>query len=317
MTTLEILALALIIDALLGEPRWLYARLPHPAILMGQTVGCADRRFNRDHATAHQRQISGLVTMAALAVGALLVGGILSVLPGLVQALIVAMLLAQRSLVDHVLAVATALRLSTEDARLAVARIVSRDTSNMSPPSIARSAIESGAENFSDGVIAPAFWFLIAGLPGLLLYKITNTADSMIGYRTARHNDFGRAAARFDDLLNLLPARLSAFLIVFSHALRTGQWGNWHDIRAIRADAKLHKSPNAGWPESAMARVVNIALAGPRSYAGEMRDFPWVNPQGRKTIGAPEIEAVCAALWRAWMLALGIVISAAFLASLF
>lgn len=314
MNTLEILALALVIDALLGEPKWLYARLPHPAILMGQAVGWADRRFNQDHATARQRRISGLVTMAALAIGALLVGGILSVLPGFVQALIVAMLLAHRSLVDHVLAVATALRLSTEDARLAVARIVSRDTSNMPPPSIARSAIESGAENFSDGVIAPAFWFLIAGLPGLLLYKITNTADSMIGYRTARHNDFGRAAARFDDLLNLLPARLSALFILLSQTLLTGQWGNWHDIRA---DAKLHKSPNAGWPESAMARAVNIALAGPRSYDGEMRDFPWVNPQGRKTIGAPEIEAICAALWRAWALALGFVIGAAFLASLF
>jgi adenosylcobinamide-phosphate synthase len=252
--------------------------------------------------------------MAALGIGALLLGGVLSALPDLVQALIVAMLLAHRSLIDHVLSVASALRLSTGDARLAVARIVSRDTRNMPAPAIARSAIESGAENFSDGVIAPAFWFLIAGFPGLLLYKITNTADSMIGYRTARHTDFGRAAALFDDFLNLLPARFSALLIVLSQGLHSAKDANW---QAIRADAKLHKSPNAGWPESAMARAIDIALAGPRSYGGEMRDFPWVNPQGRKTIGAPEIEAACAALWRAWALALGMTAAAALLASLF
>jgi len=300
MNTAEILTIALALDAILGEPKWLYARLTHPAILMGRAVGWADQRFNDDDDPAQQRRYKGLATMAVLGLGALALGALLTILPALFQAVLVAMLLAHRSLVDHVSAVADALRLSTGDARIAVARIVSRDTADMSAPAIARSAIESGAENFSDGVIAPAFWFLVAGLPGLLLYKITNTADSMIGYRTARHTDFGRAAARFDDLLNLIPARLSAALI----ALTQRQLHLWHDIRS---DAKLHKSPNAGWPESAMARALGIALAGPRTYDGTLREFAWVNLQGEKFIAAPAIDATVAALWRAWVASVTII----------
>jgi adenosylcobinamide-phosphate synthase len=163
----------------------------------------------------------------------------------------------------------------------------------MTAPAIARGAIESAAENFSDGVIAPAFWLLVAGLPGLMLYKITNTADSMIGYRTPRHEDFGWAAARFDDLLNVIPARLTAFLIALTHGLTRAR-------PEIARDARLHRSPNAGWPEAAMARALNVALSGPRSYDGKMRDFPFVNDAGHKTIGAPEVEAACTALWRSW-----------------
>lgn len=309
MNSAEILAIALMLDALLGEPKWLYARLPHPAVLMGNAVAWADKRFNHEQDTPQRRQLKGLITMAALGLSALTIGSLLAVLPALVQAVLVATLLAHRSLVDHVCAVGAALRLSTTDAQHAVARIVSRDTASMLPPAIARSAIESGAENFSDGVIAPAFWFLVAGIPGLLLYKITNTADSMIGYRTSRHEDFGRAAALFDDLLNLLPARLSAALI----ASTQGQLSHWLDIRT---DAKLHKSPNAGWPESAMARALDVALAGPRAYGGTLRDFAWVNGEGRKTIGADEIEASCRVLWRAWGAALGVIVAAAIASTL-
>ena len=138
--------------------------------------------------------------------------------------------------------------------------IVGRDTAAMQPPDVARAAIESGAENLSDGVIAPAFWFLVAGLPGLFLYKLVNTADSMIGYRNARYERFGWAAARLDDVLNVIPARLTAGLIALTHGLR-----GW---KAIAADARLHRSPNAGWPEAAMARALGVALSGPRSYDG-------------------------------------------------
>jgi adenosylcobinamide-phosphate synthase len=181
--------------------------------------------------------------------------------------------------------------------------IVGRDTAVLDRSAVARSAIESAAENLSDGVIAPAFWFLIGGLPGLLLYKITNTADSMIGHRTERHEQFGWAAARFDDLLNLIPARLTAVLVALTHG--------WLNPAPILRDAPLHRSPNAGWPEAALACVLNIALAGPRSYNGKMQDFPWVCPEGRRTLGPDDIDRTVAALWRAWgaMLAITIVVA--------
>ena len=207
-----------------------------------------------------------------------------------------AILLAQKSLVQHVEAVGDALRLSLSQGRRAVAMIVGRDTAALDEPAVARAAIESAAENLSDGVIAPAFWFLIGGLPGILIYKITNTADSMIGHRTPRHEEFGWAAARFDDLLNLIPARLTALLIALAHG--------WLDPAPILRDAPLHRSPNAGWPEAAMAVVLNVALSGPRSYHGEMREFPWVWPEGRRDIGPDAVDAACAALWRAWALML-------------
>lgn len=304
MSTALILGLAMILDALMGEPRWLWSRIPHPAVLMGRIVKGVDQRLN----TGLARKTKGVLAMAMLAAGALLVGYGLSWCGGLIELLIVAVLLAQKSLVDHVGAVANALRVSLGDGRRAVAMIVGRDTSGMDAPAIARGAIESAAENLSDGVIAPAFWFLIGGLPGLLLYKIANTADSMIGYRNERYEEFGWAAARFDDLLNLIPARLTALLIALSHGLLTGGIQEW---RAIAADARLHRSPNAGWPEAAMSRALGVALSGPRSYEGEMRDFPFVNPQGAHDIGATEVDAACTALWRTWATALGVIIAVA------
>ena len=174
--------------------------------------------------------------------------------------------------------------------------IVGRNTASMDQAAITRAAIESAAENFSDGVIAPLFWYLVAGLPGILVYKCLNTADSMIGYRTPRHEAFGWAAARLDDLANWIPARLSAALIMISH-------GTWRDIRE---DARKHRSPNAGWPEAAMAQVLDLALAGPRSYEGEMTDFPWVNDRGRGYGHPRDIERAVFALWRAWGLTLTI-----------
>ena len=178
--------------------------------------------------------------------------------------------------------------------------IVSRDTRDMTEAQVARSAIESAAENLSDGVIAPAFWFLVAGLPGVLVYKAINTADSMIGYRNEKYRAFGWAAARLDDVLNLIPARLSFVLIV---AL-SGQWARWGEM--VR-DARHHVSPNAGWPEAAMARALNVALAGPRSYDGQMRDLAWVNGDAPREIGASEVFRACDMLWRVWGLALGLV----------
>jgi adenosylcobinamide-phosphate synthase len=147
--------------------------------------------------------------------------------------------------------------------------------------------------------VAPIFWYLLLGLPGLLMYKITNTADSMIGHRTPRHEKFGWAAARFDDVLNWVPARITAALIALAHG--------WYDSGPILRDAPLHRSPNAGWPEAAMAVVLNIALSGPRSYNGARKDYPWVNARGARRIGAAEIDRSVRALWRTWGLTLGIV----------
>ncbi|RBI71914.1 adenosylcobinamide-phosphate synthase [Roseovarius sp. TE539] len=297
MSAAAILAGALLLDAALGEPRWLWDRVMHPAVLMGRAVELADSRLN----TGDNRTLRGGVAMAALGVVAVFLGAVLSVGGWPVEMILAAVLISQRSLVDHVRAVAQALRISVGDARIAVSRIVGRDTAEMDAPSIARAAIESAAENLSDGVIAPAFWFLVGGLPGLLLYKITNTADSMIGYRTDRHRDFGWAAARFDDLLNLIPARLTAVLVAAVH-------GRWRDLPAIAEDARLHRSPNAGWPEAAMARALGVALSGPRAYDGRLRDYPFVNETGEKRIGANSVDAACKALWRGWGAALGLVV---------
>ncbi|MDZ4136538.1 MAG: adenosylcobinamide-phosphate synthase CbiB, partial [Paracoccaceae bacterium] len=280
----------------------LWHRIPHPAVLMGRAVDLIDRRFNAGEA----RRAKGAIAMAGLGLAAAMLGQIIHLIPdfGLLEVILTAILLAQRSLVEHVQAVGDALRLSLGDGRRMVARIVGRDCAAMDAPAVTRAAIESAAENLSDGVVAPVFWFLIGGLPGLMLYKITNTADSMIGHRTERHQDFGWAAARFDDLLNWLPARLSAVLIALSH-------GRWDAAAPILRDAPLHRSPNAGWPEAAMAVALNVTLSGPRSYAGESRDFPYVYPEGRLQSGPDDIDAATRALWRAWALLLsGVVLLA-------
>ncbi|NKW91282.1 cobalamin biosynthesis protein [Rhodobacteraceae bacterium R_SAG9] len=297
MSTAGILVGALLLDAIFGEPHWLWQRAPHPAVLMGKLIGRADRDYN----TGFNRKAKGVIVVIALVLAAWILGGIISLFGWLPQMLLAAILLAQRSLVEHVQAVGDALRQSLGDGRLMVGRIVSRDTKAMDQSAVARSAIESGAENLSDGVIAPAFWFLVGGLPGLLIYKIVNTADSMIGYKTERHKDFGWAAARLDDVLNWVPARLTALLMAATHA-GLGQW------KAIKADAKLHRSPNAGWPESAMARALDVAVAGPRSYDGVMQDFPYVNPQGRKALVADDVDACCRALWLTWAAGLAVVV---------
>ncbi|WP_380054799.1 adenosylcobinamide-phosphate synthase CbiB [Falsihalocynthiibacter sp. SS001] len=297
MTNAALLFFALLLDAIFGEPKALWDRVPHPAVLMGRLIEWIERRFN----TGNDRKAKGIVAMVFLGAGALISGALLAELPfgDGVSLLCAAVLLAQRSLVDHVRAVASALRLSTSGGRIAVAKIVGRDTKNMDDTRISRAAIESAAENLSDGVVAPAFWFLLLGLPGLLLYKITNTADSMIGYKTPRYQEFGWAAARFDDLLNFVPARLTALLILAVR--RTLQ--RWH---TVREDAPMHRSPNAGWPEAAMAASLGIALSGPRSYDGEMRNFPYVNSGGRRDIGPSVIDASVSVLWQVWAACLAI-----------
>ncbi|MBD3664636.1 cobalamin biosynthesis protein [Sulfitobacter sp. TSTF-M16] len=289
MSTAAVLFCALLLDAVMGEPRWLWDRVPHPAVLMGRLIGWCDAHYN----SGKDRRAMGIAVVIALVILGGVLGSVLRLFGPVIAVIVVAILLAQRSLVDHVRAVADGLRQSLPQGRRAVAMIVSRDTADMPADSVARSAIESAAENLSDGVIAPAFWFLVGGLPGIVIYKLINTADSMIGYRTPRHAEFGWAAARLDDLLNWIPARLTAALI----ALPGGVLGQWS---AIREDAALHRSPNAGWPEAAMARSIGVALAGPRAYDGKLQQFAWVNGTGARVIGPPAIDAAITRLWQTW-----------------
>lgn len=297
MTAPAILAAAMAVDALAGGPRRIWSRVPHPVAMMGHAVELADARFNR----GGRRHARGAAVAAALVAGAWLVGSALAALPfgWIAELLLAAVMLAQRSLSDHASEVARALRISVTDGRRAVAAIVGRDTADMDASEVARAAAESVAENLSDGVVAPAFWFLVAGLPGLLTCKIVNTADSMIGYRTPKHEEFGWATARLDDLLNWIPSRLTAALISASH-LMPEAW------QIARRDARHHRSPNAGYPEAAMAAVLGVALSGPRSYEGKSKDYPFVHPEGRRELGPDDIDAAVAALWRSWALALAL-----------
>ncbi|MCU0826688.1 MAG: adenosylcobinamide-phosphate synthase CbiB [Tabrizicola sp.] len=285
-----ILILAMLLDAAAGEPRAIWDRLPHPAVLMGRLVSWADRRFNQ----GQSRKVAGVGVAAGLLATGLSLGWAVHLLPdyGVLELLTLAILIAQKSLVDHVRAVATALRRSVPEGRQAVAMIVGRDTAEMTGPDIARAAIESAAENLSDGVVAPILWYLVAGLPGIVAYKLINTADSMIGHLTPRYREFGWASARLDDVLNVVPARLTALLIALTHG--------WVDPAPILRDAPKHRSPNAGWPESALAPVLNVALSGPRSYNGVRKDYPWVWPEGRRDAGPDDIDAAADALWRVW-----------------
>ena len=293
------LAAALILDALVGEPPALWSRLPHPVVLFGRIVGWLDRRLN----AGPDRRRNGVLAVLALLFAVLPVPILLAALPfgWVLETVGAAVLLAQRSLADHVGAVAAALERSLAEGRDAVARVVGRDPQSLDRAGVARAAIESAAENFSDGVVAPAFWFAIGGLPGIVLYKAVNTADSTIGHRNARYLEFGRAAARLDDALNWIPARLAGLLICAAglspRALRT-MW----------RDARLHRSPNAGWPEAAMAGVLDLSLAGARIYGGVLTDDPPLNAGGSRDAMPADIRRAVALIWRAWAVLLAMAI---------
>lgn len=289
-TRAAVLLAALAIDWLVGEPDLLWRRVPHPVVMFGRSISFFDQRLNtRRGVSGKGRRQRGIFSIIALVILAGAVGWALSLGGPIVSCLALAVLLAARSLDEHIRAVATAMDEGLAPARRAVGMIVGRDTKSLKKADIARAAIETGAENLSDGVIAPSLWFLVAGLPGLLVYKMVNTADSMIGYRNARYSAFGCAAARLDDAMNLVPARLTALFICVAAALHgRGQAA----LRTMMADGKHHASPNAGWPEAAMAGAIDVWLAGPRRYGNRVRQARRFNQTG----GNADSDAILASL---------------------
>ncbi|MGH7114484.1 MAG: adenosylcobinamide-phosphate synthase CbiB [Stellaceae bacterium] len=279
---LLLLAAGLAVDAGLGDMPLIFRRVPHPVVLAGRAIAFFDRKLNRETRSETARRIRGVVTAIAL-VGLAAVLGLAiewlcrgSLVGAAVEILLIAVLVAQRSLFEHVAEVALALdRGGLAAGREAVRHIVGRDPRSLDIYGVARAAIESLAENFSDGVVAPVFWYLVLGLPGLFAYKMANTLDSMIGHRTQHYRSFGWAAARFDDLVNLVPARISGLLIaaaaLFAEKCRPGR-----ALAIMLRDGRKHRSPNAGWPEGAMAGALGLALAGPRHYPEGIVVDPWV-----------------------------------------
>ena len=278
---LIVMTLALVLDALIGDPAWFYLRVAHPVVWMGRTLSRLDRLLNRPGLPPPMAMTAGGLSLAfylfLFGAPAWLAHHYLSHLTygWVLEALLSSTLLAQRSLYDHVGAVVLPLeRADIGEARMMLGRIVGRDVDALDNSGICRAAIESLAENLSDGVVAPLFWGCLLGLPGIVVYKAINTADSMIGHRTPAYLYFGRAAARLDDIVNLIPARLTGLLIALAALSRSG-------LRAMWKDARKHRSPNAGWPEAAMAGALAIRLSGPRAYHGTLTPEPWVNESGQ------------------------------------
>jgi len=288
--------LALLIEEIVGYPDRLVRAIGHPVTWIGRLIAFLDRMLNHEGASDTSRRAAGVAALAVvIAVAAAVAYGVqrgLSALPyGIVAvALVASALIAQRSLHAHVARVAAALEHDGVAAgRAAVAHIVGRDPDALDAAGVARAAIESLAENFSDGVVAPVFWLTLAGLPGGAAYKAINTADSMIGHRTPRHAAFGFSAARLDDVVNVPASRLAALLIVAAAGVtaKTSARAAW---RAVWRDAPKHRSPNAGYPEAAMAGALGLALAGPRRYGGVLVDDALMG-DGRRDATAADIRA--------------------------
>ena len=322
--------LALIIELLAGYPKWLGNALGHPVEWIGALVSRIDKTLNLERHLPGRRKLLGILGLAVLVAVILIIGVALHVIVftalqgtsfyGQVIGLVVlgalaSTLLAQRALYTHVAAVAQALEHDgLGRARLAVAKIVGRDTNALTESGVARAAIESLAENFSDGIVAPVFWLAIGGLPGGLMYKAVNTADSMIGYKTVRYKDFGWATARFDDLINLPASRLSAALLILAAGLKPGASARG-SLKAVWRDARRHRSPNAGWPEAAVAGALALSLAGPRLYDGVQVNDVEMGQGGQRAARADDIRTALRLYWIADVLLIGLVGAVAVLAA--
>jgi adenosylcobinamide-phosphate synthase len=296
------MAVAMAVDAFLGWPNWLFARVGHPVTWLGRLIKVLDARWNRASDAPAVRRAAGVAAAVLVITLAIVIGWVVEIaLPsGWTRIVLVGVLawplVALRSLDDHIAAVADPLASGDiAGARLAVAQIVGRDPAALDDAGIARATIESLAENASDGIVAPVFWGALFGLPGIAGYKAINTLDSMIGHRTERHEAFGWAAARIDDLANLIPARVTGFLFVML-APQPSQ-----ALSCMLQDANRHRSPNAGWPEAAMAGGLGVRLSGPRIYHGSIANEPWLN-EGARDPAAADVRRGLKLYRRAMML---------------
>lgn len=292
------LALAMALDKVFGEPDLLWKKIPHPIIWFGKLIEWAELAFNKSDASAYAKRRNGFLVIAGLLIFVGLCGALLhwvfyqlGVIGLVLEALVTSIFLAHKSLIDHVYDVANSLKSGGLAAgKIAVARIVGRDTANLDESDVCRAAIESLAENFADGVIAPAFWYLVAGLPGLFAYKMLNTADLMIGHLNERYCDFGRASAKLDDVANFIPARLTGALYALLSGISYGRAAGQRALSTMMRDAPLHRSPNSGWPEAALAGGLNIALAGPRVYKGVVANEPMLNSSGAHRLVVKDVH---------------------------
>lgn len=305
-----LLILAILLDWLISDPKRLYNHILHPVQFMGEVLSLIESYFNKQTVSLRMQKVRGVFALFLYLTLWLTIGVALSLICSVfgfwgmgLEVLFVGVLLSGRSLYEHVRDVNEALKFKTlEEARLSVGHIVGRDVMALDERGVARAAVESGAENLSDGFIAPVLFYLVGGLPGIVFYKAVNTADSMIGHKTQRFLGFGWAAARLDDVMNWLPARLTGGLIILIAALR---YGNGRSaFRVMIKDSGKHSSPNAGWPESAMAGAIGIALAGPRVYFDVMKQDPWINAKGRLDADAEDIWQALAIMKRCVFLCL-------------
>jgi len=295
---LLMLTAGLVIDAMFGDMPAIFRHIPQPVVVAGRAIAFFDRKLNRDSRSDTSRRARGIVTVVVLVGGVALIGLVIerlcrgSLIGAAFETMLIGMLVAQRSLYEHVAAVAAALQTGgLAGGRGAVRHIVGRDPASLDECGVARAAIESLAENFSDGVVAPIFWYLLTGLPGLFAYKMANTLDSMIGHRTPRYRSFGWAAARLDDVLNAIPALTSGLLLAAAAAFARN--GRPRGALAIMLrDGRKHRSPNAGWPESAMAGALGLALAGPRCYPEGLVADPWLGDGSARAGSADIIRAL-------------------------
>ncbi|MBS0232684.1 MAG: cobalamin biosynthesis protein CobD [Proteobacteria bacterium] len=308
--TLFVLVGALAVEATFGYPDWLYQRIGHPVSWIGRFISFLDQRLNRESDSPDARRKAGIAALAILVVTTGFLAWAVErifdhrAIGPLLIALLASTLIASRSLYDHVEAVARALsQYGLDDARQAVGRIVGRNPQTLDDHGVARAAVESLAENASDGIVAPVFWFAVLGLPGLVVYKAINTADSMIGHRTLRHDAFGWAAARLDDLVNLPASRLTAMLLAVASVFTAGASMSGA-LEAISRDASKHRSPNAGWPESAIAGALGLKLNGPKTY-GAVRVEDAYMGDGRRDAAADDIHAALRLTTAAWTIMVG------------
>ena len=291
---LVLLLMALVVEAYVGEAEFLFKAVPHPVRMIGGVVGFLDRKLNRENRSQGDRALRGALVVVFVSLAAFGVGWAVAWLTlnhpwgWIIEFVGLIALLAGRGLYDHVKAVARALREGVEPGRQAVRHIIGRDPERLNGAGVARGALESLAENFCDGVVAPVFWYVLFGFPGLLVYKAVNTMDSMIGYTSPKYRAFGMTAARLDDVLNFIPARFAGLFLVFA-ALFVPTAHAGAALKVMLRDSGKHRSPNAGWPEGAMAGALGLALAGPRHYPGRTVNDPWIG-SGTAKAGPKDIS---------------------------